>query len=71
MNPQAVTEYLGRHPFVGASAALGGTASSFVEQIEPLLRVSGLVVGLAIGVITLMIKFREWKQKSKASNHEN
>lgn len=55
-----ILDSLQQHPIMkGAVPAVASVAVSLIDQIEVWLRVSGLTVGLLIGLITLYIKAKE------------
>lgn len=48
---------------LGTLATGGSVAMSFLSQFELYLRIGGLLLGLAIGVITLLSVWRDFKRK--------
>ena len=48
---------------LGTLATTGSVAVSFMAQFELYLRISGLILGLAIGVITLLSVWRDYQKK--------
>jgi hypothetical protein len=50
---------------LGTFASLGSAAVSLVSQLEVYLRVAGLCVGLAVGVVTLISVLTDLKNKQK------
>lgn len=48
---------------LGTLATTGSVAISFLSQFELYLRIGGLLIGLLIGVITLMSVWRDFKRK--------
>jgi hypothetical protein len=50
---------------LGTFASLGSAAVSLVSQLEVYLRVAGLCVGLAVGVVTLMSVLHDLRRKQK------
>jgi hypothetical protein len=48
---------------LGTLATGGSVAMSFLSQFELYLRIGGLLIGLAIGVITLMSVWRDFRRK--------
>ena len=46
---------------VGIASPVVGVVTSFQEQIEWHLRVSSLIVGLAVGVMSLVAMVRKWR----------
>jgi hypothetical protein len=52
---------------LGTFASLGSAAVSMVSQLELYLRVAGLCVGLAVGVVTLISVLHDLRKKQKAN----
>ncbi len=50
---------------LGTFASIGSAAVSLVSQLEVYLRVAGLVVGLAVGVVTLLSVLHDLRRKQK------
>lgn len=50
---------------LGTFASLGSAAVSLVSQLEVYLRVAGLMVGLAVGVVTLLSVLHDLRRKQK------
>ena len=48
---------------VGIASPVLGVITSFQEQIEWHLRIASLLVGLAVGVLSLMAMVRKWRGK--------
>ena len=48
---------------LGTLATTGSVAVSFMAQLELYLRISGLLLGLAIGIITLLSVWRDYQRK--------
>jgi len=48
---------------LGTLATGGSVAVSFISQFELYLRVSGLILGLAIGIVTLLSVWRDYRKK--------
>lgn len=51
---------------LGTFASIGSAAVSMVSQLEVYLRVAGLLVGLAVGVVTLISVLHDLRKKQKA-----
>jgi hypothetical protein len=49
---------------LGTVATTGTVAVSFMQTLEVYLRVAGLGIGLAIGVVTLLSVIRDYRRKS-------
>jgi hypothetical protein len=52
---------------LGTFASIGSAAVSLVSQLEVYLRVAGLCVGLAVGVVTLISVLHDLRRKQKAN----
>ena len=52
---------------LGTFASIGSAAVSMVSQLEVYLRVAGLCVGLAVGVVTLISVLHDLRKKQKAN----
>ena len=52
---------------LGTFASIGSAAVSLVSQLEVYLRVAGLCVGLAVGVVTLISVVHDLRKKQKAN----
>jgi hypothetical protein len=50
---------------LGTFASIGSAAVSLVSQLEVYLRVAGLLVGLAVGVVTLISVLHDLRRKQK------
>jgi hypothetical protein len=52
---------------LGTFASIGSAAVSLVSQLEVYLRVAGLIIGLAVGVVTLISVLHDLRKKQKAN----
>jgi hypothetical protein len=52
---------------LGTFASIGSAAVSLVSQLEVYLRVAGLIIGLAVGVVTLISVLHDLRRKQKAT----
>jgi len=50
---------------LGTFASIGSAAVSLVSQLEVYLRVAGLCVGLAVGVVTLISVLHDLRRKQQ------
>ena len=50
---------------LGTFASLGSAAVSMVSHLEVYLRVAGLCVGLAVGIVTLLSVYHDLRRKQK------
>ena len=53
---------------LGTFASIGSAAVSMVSQLEVYLRIAGLLVGLAVGIVTLLSVLHDLRKKQKANN---
>jgi hypothetical protein len=51
---------------LGTFASIGSAAVSLVSQLEVYLRVAGLIVGLAVGIVTLLSVLHDLRRKQKS-----
>ena len=51
---------------LGTFASIGSAAVSLVSQLEVYLRVAGLMVGLAVGIVTLISVLHDLRKKQKS-----
>jgi amino acid permease len=50
---------------LGTFASIGSAAVSMVSQLEVYLRIAGLLVGLAVGIVTLLSVLHDLRNKQK------
>jgi hypothetical protein len=50
---------------LGTFASIGSAAVSLVSHLEVYLRVAGLLVGLAVGIVTLISVLHDLRRKQK------
>jgi hypothetical protein len=50
---------------LGTFASIGSAAVSLVSQLEVYLRVAGLIIGLAVGIVTLISVLHDLKKKKQ------
>jgi len=51
---------------LGTFASIGSAAVSLVSQLEVYLRIAGLCVGLAVGIVTLLSVLHDLRKKQKS-----
>ena len=49
--------------FVGASTSIGAALYSLLPQLEMWMRVGSVVIGLAVGLLTLVKLIRDWNRR--------
>jgi zinc transporter ZupT len=52
---------------IGTATSIGSSAFSMLPHLETTLRVAGLCVGLAVGVVTLISVLHDLRKKQKAN----
>jgi len=50
---------------IGTATSLGSSAFSMLPHLETTLRVAGLCVGLAVGIVTLISVLHDLRKKQK------
>jgi len=50
---------------IGTATSIGSSAFSMLPQLETTLRVAGLCVGLAVGIVTLLSVLHDLRRKQK------
>lgn len=50
---------------IGSVTSIGSSVISMLPQLETTLRVAGLMVGLAVGVVTLISVLHDLRKKQK------
>lgn len=54
---------LKRYPNLGLGASAGSGLMSYIDALDPVLRFGALLVGLLIGIVTLLVKMEEYRAK--------
>jgi hypothetical protein len=52
-------ELLSTRPYIGVVSPIAGALLPTVHSLIPFIQLAGLVVGLAVGILTLWIKWQE------------
>jgi hypothetical protein len=50
---------------IGTVTSLGSSAVSMLPQLETTLRIAGLCIGLAVGIVTLLSVLHDLRKKQK------
>lgn len=61
---QKLSIFLREHPGWGMLSSVGGALQTLIETSTPLLQYLALIIGLGIGILTLITKYRELRKKS-------
>lgn len=56
-------ELLKEHPILGMLSSLFASFQSFMQTSTPVLQYLGLLIGIGIGVLTLLIKLKDLQHK--------
>lgn len=51
--------FLREHPGLGMFSSVGGALQTLIETSTPVLQYLALVIGIGIGILTLLIKIKE------------
>ena len=63
--------FLNRSPEVGAVASLAASAATVIDKINPVCQLAGIILGLAIGVLTIYVKLLEIRKLRKSRKNQN
>lgn len=47
----------------GTAASIGSTFVSLLPQVETVLRITSLLVGIAVGLLTFCVLYRSWRKR--------
>ena len=53
---------------IGTATSIGSSVFSMLPHLETTLRVAGLCVGLAVGIVTLISVLHDLRRKQKENN---
>ena len=53
---------------IGTATSIGSSAFSMLPQLESGLRIAGLCIGLAVGIVTLLSVLHDLRKKQKENN---
>jgi len=53
--------YLQKHPILGIATSFGGCILPMIEVLSPLIQFFGMIIGVLIGILTLLLKYKEWR----------
>ena len=51
------------HPQIGMASSFGSAFVAWIDVLTPLATFVSICIGIAIGLVTLALKYREWKSK--------
>jgi prepilin signal peptidase PulO-like enzyme (type II secretory pathway) len=57
-----VNSFLSEKPMVGMYSSFGGFIIPFIDAITPILQFLGVLVGLAVGIITFMVQMKNYRK---------
>ena len=55
-------QVLGENPSIGITTTVGSSALYFLEVVNPVLTFISLIIGISVGLVTLIIKLKEWRK---------
>lgn len=58
-----LTLFLREHPGWGIFSSVGGALQTLIDTSTPILQYLALIIGVCIGVITLLTKWRELRRQ--------
>lgn len=64
-------ETLSRKPVIGYISSLGASAISFLDDIMPWCQFAGIIIGLLVGVLTIIAKTLEIRKLKKHSKSKD
>jgi hypothetical protein len=53
---------------IGTATSIGSSAFSMLPQLESGLRIAGLCIGLAVGIVTLLSVLHDLRRKQQEKN---
>ena len=54
-------QLLSKYPILGVFSSVGGSMFPLIETLSPVVQFIGMIVGVFIGIFTLAIKYKEYK----------
>ena len=58
---KVVENILQRYPILGIVSSFGGCVLPLINYLSPIVQFLGMLVGVFIGIFTLLIKIKEWR----------
>jgi len=55
-------QILGDKPEIGIASSIGSGIVYWLDIINPILSCLSLIVGLSVGIVTLIIKIKQWRK---------
>ena len=52
---------LQKYPILGIISSFGGCILPYIQTLSPIIQFFGMIIGVLIGIFTLLIKIKEWK----------
>lgn len=62
---EEIYAFFSKHPMVGSMASIGGVIPSLINYISVYLQFISLLLGVIIGIFTLLIQIRKYYEKNK------
>ena len=61
---QKLNLFLREHPGLGMFSSVGGALQTLIDTSTPMLQYLALVIGVGIGILTLLIKIKELRRNT-------
>ncbi len=61
---QKLNIFLREHPGLGMFSSVGGALQTLISTSTPVLQYLALVIGIGIGILTLLIKIKELRRNT-------
>ena len=58
-----MTDILRSHPQIGMASSFGSAFLGWVDIMTPVATFVSICIGIGIGLITLALKYKEWRSK--------
>jgi|TARA_R100001163_G_scaffold64430_2_gene58653 hypothetical protein len=55
-------QLLSKYPILGVFSSVGGSMFPLIETLSPVIQFIGMIVGVFIGILTLLIKYKEYQK---------
>tara|TARA_R100000808_G_C2067093_1_gene96096 strand:+ start:473 stop:661 length:189 start_codon:yes stop_codon:yes gene_type:complete len=55
-------QLLSKYPILGVFSSIGGSMFPLIERLSPVIQFIGMIVGVFIGIFTLLIKYKEYQK---------
>ena len=59
---------LKHNPQIGMASSFGSAFVAWIDVLTPIATFISICIGIAIGLVTLGLKFNEWKKQNKENS---